>query len=139
MAIKRIRLDPPIKRERLHEPIKRERLPERIIRVKMEDLPSPRPRRQPRGPNKARFITDNRRLISRRDVADAYGISVDKVKQMQAKTPNDTGLQPIRLPPKGRKVFYDIDVVERYLKVALRPRQSANVRGEASAAPPSSP
>ncbi|OPH82378.1 hypothetical protein [Nitrobacter vulgaris] len=128
MPVQRERLNP-IKRERLHdnkEPIKRERLhaePENIsdfapTRRKL------RPTRKSRGPNKERLITDNRRLLLRRELADVCAVSVDTVKKWEAKNPGDTGIKPVRLTPNGRSVFYDIEDAERYLGIALRPKQA---------------
>jgi hypothetical protein len=122
-----------IERVRLHQPIKRLRLDKATAERLRRELSA----RKPRGRNKPRLITDDRQLVTRCDIASALGISVDKIKQMQAKTPNDTGLQPVRLGPKGRTVFYDIDQAERYLRVALRRRRAPDPTSGAPAAPPS--
>jgi hypothetical protein len=116
-----------IERVRLH-PIKR---------VRFSDFAPLRKQRRPRGPNKAHLITDDRSIINRRELAAICGVSVDTIKKWQAKTPNDTGLQPIRLGPKGRTVFYNIDQAELYAGVPLRRRRAMDPTSGAPAAPPS--
>jgi hypothetical protein len=116
-----------IERVRLH-PIKR---------VRFSDFKPLRKQRRPRGPNKTHLITDDRSIINRRELAAICGVSVDTIKKWEAKTPNDTGLQPIRLGPKGRTVFYNIDQAELYTGVPLRRRRAPEPASGAPAAPPS--
>jgi hypothetical protein len=105
--------------------IERIRLYEPITRVRLADFEPPRPQRRPRGSNKARLITDSRRLIARRELADICGVSVDTVKKWEAKKPGDVGIKPVRLSPSGRSVFYDIADAENFLNIKLRSQQAA--------------